>query len=761
MHRSLFPLALVMLLHFVLPANGEPLPLLISDDTPSVAALHARPASPPTPRRLHDKVLDPRAPGLRGRALRIAVSPDRELPAVVADHERSTAGRARLTARAGDSPDINFSLAVVDGAVAGAMHLLGEGVYELSGSIDDVVVTPVDPSVLPPCGGALPSPGPMSAELSMMAASDFTISSSGVTTVDVAVVYTTAARMGAGGTAQVQAAVENAILQANTVFANSQIDAVYRLVYTGETPYTETGDMVVELNRLTDQGDGHLDEVHCLRDRYGADLVGLVLETGQYGGLAWILCNPNFPDPGRAFSVVRRDLLAHYLLAHEFGHNFGCDHDRQNPSSCRAHTYSYGYRFTNDTFLNKTVMAYDPGFTIGHFSNPNVSFFGSPTGVAPPSPQSAYNALTIQNTLPIIAQYRPSIANPQPLPPPMPSGVSAIAIQTNALRVSWQAACESTGYIVRRDGTPIAQVTGLSYDDANLQTGVSYCYTVIATNAVGASPISAAACQITPFTPPFVMDGVADHPGYLLASPGMTLYAAVRTNQLYVATWSSGIYPGDTSRNDHFVFVSDTLLPSATAPAPWAKAGQIAVPSNRPYLAAESQSDYIAWFNVSGASAATKHPENSGQMEGYFDFISTFGQIPPVVYLASAAYNTLDGGALVAQAPAGSGPNIDPHEFLAMPISALLDRDGDGLFDRLDPRFDFVIHETERLPGNQIRVRWASVPGRAYRVDRAPAPGAGWAEVHAATGAAAVDQTEWIDPAPPASTAVYRVRYLP
>ena len=81
--------------------------------------------------------------------------------------------------------------------------------------------------------------------------------------------------------------------------------------------------------------------------------------------------------------------------------------------------------------------------------------------------------------------------------------------------------------------------------------------------------------------------------------------------------------------------------------------------------------------------------------------------------------------------------------------------------DRLDPRFDFVVHEAERLSADQVRVRWASVPGRAYRVDRAPTPGGAWVQVHAAAGAAAADLTEWVDPSPPATSAVYRVRHLP
>src|SRR5436309_15893359 len=92
---------------------------------------------------------------------------------------------------------------------------------------------------------------------------------------------------------------------------------------------------------------------------------------------------------------------------------------------------------------------------------------------------------------------------------------------------------------------------------------------------------------------PFVMDGVADSAGYLLSSSGMTLYAALRGTKLYVATWS----PGTSGSNDHFIFVSDQLLSGATASAPWAKAGKVAVAATKPYLASESLNSYIASFN--------------------------------------------------------------------------------------------------------------------------------------------------------------------
>jgi hypothetical protein len=109
-----------------------------------------------------------------------------------------------------------------------------------------------------------------------------------------------------------------------------------------------------------------------------------------------------------------------------------------------------------------------------------------------------------------------------------------------------------------------------NYSDTGLSSNTAYCYFVVATNSVGNSAASAIVCTNTLGAavnlPPFVLDGGFDYPGYLLASNGMVLYGAVRGTTLYVATGS----PGTNGPNDHFVFVSDQLLPAATAAAPWA-----------------------------------------------------------------------------------------------------------------------------------------------------------------------------------------------
>jgi len=155
------------------------------------------------------------------------------------------------------------------------------------------------------------------------------------------------------------------------------------------------------------------------------------------------------------------------------------------------------------------------------------------------------------------------------------------------------------------------------------------------------------------------MDGAPDSTNFLVASSGMTLYAALRGTKLYVATGS----PGNSGPNDHFIFVSDALLPSANAAAPWAKSGKTAVAPGKPFLAGESVGIYVGWFNAPAGSQAVKAATNSGAMEGTIDLVAAFGAMPANIFLCSAAYQTADGGVLASSCPTNSGPDIVTSGF--------------------------------------------------------------------------------------------------
>ena len=234
----------------------------------------------------------------------------------------------------------------------------------------------------------------------------------------------------------------------------------------------------------------------------------------------------------------------------------------------------------------------------------------------------------------------------------------------------------------------------------------------VCTNTLAAAPTNA---------PPFVLDSTFNYPGYQLASSGMVLYGALRGNILYVATWS----PGTSGPNDHFNFVTDQLLSSARASAPWAKTGKVAVASSKPYLAGESLNAYVAWYNAPASAQAIKAATNSGALSGTLDLVAAFGYMPANIFLCAAAYQTADGGALGGQCPAGVGPDIETNEFFVIPTIALRDQNGDGKFDRLDPAMDFALQGIW-AESDAFRLTWSAMPGRTYQVVHSDNPAGGW-----------------------------------
>jgi len=351
-------------------------------------------------------------------------------------------------------------------------------------------------------------------------------------------------------------------------------------------------------------------------------------------------------------------------------------------------------------------------------------------------------------------------------PPAQPQNLAANPVQTNQIALSWTAASGAAGYIVNRDDSPVAGTAITSYSDTGLATGSYHCYSVVASNSAGFSTPSATVCTNTLATaptnlPPFVLDGAFDSPGYRLASNSMVLYAAVRGTTLYVATGS----PGTSGPNDYFIFVSDQMLPGASAPAPWAKSGNVAVATTKPYLATESQNSYVSWY-VNGAQASwpcAKASTTSGAMEGTMDLVQAFGYVPTNLYLCAAAYVTTNGGPLVAECPAGTGPNIGTNGFFVVPVVALRDSLGNGTFDLCDPARGFKILSAGLQDTNCV-LNYAAMPGRAYQMQFVDSLAGVWRNLPGGSSFAVPPQMilNFTD-APPAETPqrFYRVQLLP
>ena len=207
-------------------------------------------------------------------------------------------------------------------------------------------------------------------------------------TIDVAVVYTPAAREAEGGTAEIEALIDLLIAESNEAFASSGLQLRLALVHRSEVAYDETGTSRVDLGRLSDPADGFMDEVHALRDRVGADLVSLMVGESDACGIARLV---------GAFTVVWCPFSG--VFVHELGHNMGLSHDRylvhHDEGGARAHP-AYGY--VNQRAFEAgaaprscwgTIMAYgvqcaDAGLGgggVARFSNPRQEYGGDPLGV--------------------------------------------------------------------------------------------------------------------------------------------------------------------------------------------------------------------------------------------------------------------------------------------------------------------------------------------------------------------------------------------
>ena len=215
---------------------------------------------------------------------------------------------------------------------------------------------------------------------------------------DIAVIYSSVARQAMGGNPAIEAECLLAVAVANQAYIDSAIDARMRLVARGEVAYNESGDFYDHLDWLKSNCGG-------IRDTYHADFVTMLVDDGQYCGLGQCYSGGS---SSRAYTVCNWGCAAaNYTLAHEVGHNMGCDHDSANAGGCGGPSWALGWRWNGNSGTQwRSVMAYSPGTRVGHFSDPNVSYDGQPTGVSIGSPDEADNAQRIRDVARTVEDYR-------------------------------------------------------------------------------------------------------------------------------------------------------------------------------------------------------------------------------------------------------------------------------------------------------------------------------------------------------------------
>jgi hypothetical protein len=173
--------------------------------------------------------------------------------------------------------------------------------------------------------------------------------------------------------------VELAVEEGNESFRASGISRVkLRLVHTYETDYVEEGAHFDHVWRFADKGDGYMEEIHGLRNKYKADVAILVVDDAKGCGLATRV----HADADEAFAVVHHECAAStYSLAHEIGHIIGARHELAMDKLMAPFPYGHGY--VNGSKW-RDIMSYKDSCggcpRIPVWSSPNVMIKGEPAG---------------------------------------------------------------------------------------------------------------------------------------------------------------------------------------------------------------------------------------------------------------------------------------------------------------------------------------------------------------------------------------------
>ena len=291
------------------------------------------------------------------------------------------------------------------------------------------VIRQIDESSLPPL--AHPLEAPSGSDEESQQAIDVSIPVDDGSLIDVIVLYTPAAKILMGGRAGIEALIDLYVAQTNQAYANSGAFQRIRLVSREEADYIESGEALIDLERLEDDSDGYIDHVHVLRETYATDLVHLVFartEDYMFAGIA------NFEGQyGITFAAPWGGLA----FAHELGHNMGLLHDRhQTARETEESIEGWHYGYVNqrafepgaaDSTRWRTIMSYNRQCTdilgeeaycprLTYFSNPRLTYNGDAMGVSADNPSTGVDGpadavRTLNERREITANFRRSASS--------------------------------------------------------------------------------------------------------------------------------------------------------------------------------------------------------------------------------------------------------------------------------------------------------------------------------------------------------------
>jgi hypothetical protein len=221
------------------------------------------------------------------------------------------------------------------------------------------------------------------------------------TQINVLVVYTASAATAAGNIAsKIQLAVD----ETNQSYVNSGVLINMVRVHTAQVTYNEARRSFSQhVSALRSTTDGIMDNVHTLRDTYGADMVILVVNDGEACGQAAAIGS----TATSAFAAAHYTCITgYYSFGHELGHLQSARHDRYVDASTTPYAYGHGYIPPSKSW--RTVMAYG-----NNCSNcTRIQYWSSPLKIHPGTNEvmgtANYedNARVLNLTAPTIAAFR-------------------------------------------------------------------------------------------------------------------------------------------------------------------------------------------------------------------------------------------------------------------------------------------------------------------------------------------------------------------
>lgn len=196
--------------------------------------------------------------------------------------------------------------------------------------------------------------------------------------------------------------IQLAIDEMNQSFVNSGVNFQVELVFAGETNYKENN-WLNDLRDFQNNGDGNMDIVHSLREKYSADVCVLVMNDATLCGVARGIKT----CPSHSFCTVYWDCATGYFsFSHEIGHLIGARHDPHVDSENSPYAYGHGFVDPKDGW--RTIMAYGTDCNqctrIQWWSNPNLSRNGQAMGTV----QTHDNTRLLNTYIPNIMSHRPS-----------------------------------------------------------------------------------------------------------------------------------------------------------------------------------------------------------------------------------------------------------------------------------------------------------------------------------------------------------------